>query len=1294
MEQMNQQEISGGQEEKKIKLSESQKAAVLFEGENLLVSAAAGSGKTAVLVERIMELLMGRPDENKRATKEPARIDEFLIVTFTNAAAAQMREKIAGRIDQLLESEVLSEELRTHLEQQAVLVHYAQISTIHSFCMRVIRENFTLINLDPSFRMGDEIQMKLLASDCMEKVIEQAYANAKNKEDGFYDFVECFCTGKHDHRLADMLLGIYRGAISNPCPEEWMDQMVEGESVSGMLTTLFEQTKETLDAYLEILQLAKATCLEPGGPEAYLTALDSDLVSVSELLDLLRLSEQGVSQQEVYEQVTSRLSGLSFQTLGRISKKVPVDEEKKENVKKLREEVKTGLGKLKKNEFGRTFQEIEEEEQFMKQMFQQMRRLVLSFMEEFRKEKEEQRILDFNDLEHMALKILTNPVEGDGRIHFEPSEAAKEYREHFHEIMIDEYQDSNEIQEVILGSVSKKNLFMVGDVKQSIYKFRMAKPELFEMKHRSYQKVTSCTEFPDSGDCLIELSNNYRSRDRVLDSINLIFEGIMEKAVGNVDYDKDARLYYKDRVFEEYPNGQKTKTECLLGEYVQGDDPKEMEAHLVAKRIRKMLDEGELIYDDEIKEFRQVKKGDIVILFRAMSGWAETFIKILAQEGIEAYSDTQSGFFQTDEVKTMLHLLRVLDNPRQDIPLAAIMMSPVFCFSEEELSYIRENCRDTGWYHAVQEYLQSGKNPALVQKIKDMDEKIACWRTKKNQLRISELLDYLMEESGYLDQMTVLPGGELRRANLKLLVEKAFAFESTKDAGIFTFLRYIEKLIHYEVDFGEAEAGKNRLDSVTVMSIHKSKGLEFPVVFVAGMNKGFNCMDQNAALLVHSEYGVATDRMDHHRRIKKRTLRKELLQNKMSSEMKGEEIRILYVAMTRAKEKLFLTGCLSDPESAKERWRNQAKQMKRYEKGEEVRWILSAYAREKAGCYLDYVMPVLCFAEKEQSDQMESLFYVEYILRHELMEEEIKEQQEEQKADVTIEKLLNNKITLTDTEKEKIQPYFNYEYPYDVLAEKKGKVSVSELKKEAYEKALQEEQTKEQKAEEETDTAEAKVMVLPEGGYDTDGVYHVDSGYGSGSDGVHDAESDIPEPAFRKETVELTGADLGTLYHFVMEKVDYRAVESSSEGIRQFLEELEGKGLITEKERKKLSVTKIKKFIDSSLGKRMKAAAVQGKLYREKPFVMGKPACDVYKDTRSEETILIQGIIDAYFEEDGEIVLVDYKTDHVKNAEELIKRYRTQMELYREALERGTNKRVKQVILYSFHHGKEVEVFG
>lgn len=1250
-------------------LSESQKLAVDFEGKNLLVSAAAGSGKTAVLTERILELLMGRPDETGRPRREPARLDRFLIVTFTNAAAAQMREKIAAKIDQVLEQETLTGSMRAHLEQQAVLVHYAQISTIHSFCMRVIRENFTLIDLDPSFRIGDEIQMKLMAADCMERVLEQAYAEEKETSDGFYDFVECFCTGKHDHKLAEMLLKVYRAAYASPFAAEWLEQLTKEQPVGEMVGALLEQTAEKLRAYLEILQQAEKLCDTEGGPQAYRAALYSDSEQVTNLLSLLENASRETPVKERYEKLASRLSDLSFQTLGRVRKQDAVDEEKKENVKKLREEVKTGLGKLKKNEFSRSYEQIEEEEQFQSRMLLQMKKLVLAFMEEFQKEKQEQRLLDFNDLEHLALQILTRKVEQDGSLRLEPSEAALEYRDHFQEIMIDEYQDSNEIQELILGSVSKDNLFMVGDVKQSIYKFRMAKPELFEKKHQSYQKVMPGEDITTKQDGLVELSNNYRSRDGVLDSINRIFEGVMEKGVGNVDYDAAARLYYHGRSFPEYPDRAAVRTECLIGACEPQDDPREVEALLVAKRIKAMLQKPELIYDEAAGEFRPIRKKDIVILFRAMSGWSETFLKILTQEGIEACSDTQTGFFQTDEVKTMLELLKVLDNPRQDIALTAVMLSPIFGFSEEELAAIRENCRDTGWYHACREYLNSGKNERLLEKLANMQERLNGWRKKKQELTLSELISFLLEDSGYLDQMTVLPGGELRRANLKLLVQKAFAFESTKDAGIFSFLRYIERLIRYEIDFGEADAGKDRMDAVTIMSIHKSKGLEFPVVFVAGMKKGFNRMDQNAALLVHAEYGVAMDRMDHHRRLRKRTLRKELLQGKMDLEMKGEEIRILYVALTRAKERLLFTGCTEALETDREHWQNLSARLEPLTEEACTRWVLGRYARAQAGSYLDYVMPVLYFLERKEKEEFDRLFQVNFLPRVQLLEKEMADQQKKKGKHQSLSEMLNTGRTLTEAERKEIEPYFHYVYPYDDLADKKGKVSVSELKKEAYERAVREYRRKEELAEQEG------------------------AGELFSSTEEYDDSTELPVPAFRRQEPKVTATGLGTLYHYVLEKLDYQTVEPTAESVRQFLEQLTEAGLLQEAEKTKLSANKLCRFIASGLGKRMKAAAAAGVLYREKPFVMGKPACEVYADTKSTEVILVQGIMDAYFEEGGELVLVDYKTDRVKTPKELTGRYQKQMELYREALERATQKKVKQVLLYSLHLGKEVEVF-
>lgn len=1276
-----------------IKLSREQKMAVDFEGKDLLVSAAAGSGKTAVLVERILHRIKGCPDEKGIRTKEPEDIDRFLIVTFTRAAAAQMKEKIENKLDMLLKDEGLDEEMRRHLEQQTVLVHHAQISTLHSFCSRVVKEHFQEVNLDVSYRMGDETEMLLMKNDIAGSVIERAYERSAKENDGaFYHFVENYCTGKNDSVLEDIILELYEKVMSHPWQREWLNNASERKNTDSLIGLMLEMAGNWIEPMYDSCKKALEEC-----PAEYEQALQSDMtgffkpladalgvfIGGSKLVELspADLSDDFKPVKDTYTKVREIIVNNSWETLGR--KKKDTDGKKADYVKSIRDSYKKQSEKLKDLFFSMEYEEILNEQKNEIPLLSVLRELLFDFMESFSEEKRKKRILDFNDLEHFALDILIDNENGGV-----PSKAAQEYRDSFLEIMIDEYQDSNEIQEVILKSISKDNLFMVGDVKQSIYRFRMARPELFEEKHRSFLPADKLSEenIADTKGCLIELSNNYRSRNLVLDSINEIFRGIMEKKVGNIDYTKDVELNYKGREFKEY-NEFPGKTECIIGNCSDDDIGVEMEAHMVAQRIKEMIDGGETIIDENTGDFRPVFLSDIVILLRSMKDISNVFLRVLGQYGIEAVCETTEGYFQTEEIKTACNFLKVIDNPRQDIPLTAVMVSPVFGFFEQELALIKIGEPDLEWYSAVEIYGKEGENEELRRKCGAFIERLNGWREKSLYMTVSELLSFVLLDSGYMDIMTVKKGGRQRRENLKLLIEKAADFEKTSYYGLFQFNRYIEKILSYEVDYGEAPFGKDYGNMVTIMSIHKSKGLEFPVVFVSCLGKKFNNNETKSQILFHSELGLGTNFLNEALRLKKNTQKKKILSSVIKGEGIGEEIRILYVALTRAKERLVLTGCGKDIYKKAEKWCMAGNALIDVNSGQ--MGTLSYYDRLYAGNSLDFVMPVL-YAMKGMEGQLEKdsetnciglgkekeidgqtlsglgfelkNFVVSYRGVKKVISEEAKRQEEAKAYSEELFKLKEN-IKVEKDDKERLR---NLLYlPENEFEGLSGKISVTEIKK-----------------------MKMEFSVLSSA-----------------------APLEAPVPAFAGGKKKISGAHSGTVFHKIMQYLDYESLESDStkKEIIDFIKELEGSGRLTKEEGeifykegkdKVGGWKKIEGFLRSELFGRMKAAAGREELYREYPFVLGVPAGEIYsktdvRESESEPLILVQGIIDAFFYEDGEVVLVDYKTDRVnpeKNGEDLIKKYKVQMEYYLKALQSGFGKRAKEALLYSFGLGREIRV--
>lgn len=1353
----------------KIKLSKEQKTAVDFRGSDLLVSAAAGSGKTAVLVERIIQRILGCPDENGIRTKEPAQIDRFLIVTFTNAAAAQMKEKIEKKLDEVLEAGEIDDEMRSHLEQQTVLVHHAQISTLHSFCSRIIKEHFQDIGLDPSYRMGDDTEMLLLKNDVLGNVIEKAYKEAEESEEDrdFYHFVENYCTGKNDNALENIILDIYEKVMSHPWPKEWLDLSLREPSTTDVdyyFEIVLNTALEWVKAIISSCDRALKICEMPGGPQEYKPAMLSDREGIFEPVRLViekfmeerdkRTEGRGEGKiKDVYGEVRDIFGDAGFERLK--NRKKDTDEEMAAQAKSIRDNCKNQFLKLKEMYFTKSYDEVVKEEETTYPILIVLKKLVLDFMDELDKEKRRKKILDFNDLEHLALNILVE--DGDDKA---PSAAATEYRDSFVEIMVDEYQDSNEIQEVILKSISHNNMFMVGDVKQSIYRFRMAKPELFERKHESFFPLNdnedagsedvgnedgrnenvgneNATDGGRAMGCFVELSNNYRSRDLVIDSVNEIFKGIMEKKVGNIDYTKDVQLNYRGREFKEYKEFP-GKTECIIGDCGSEDDAVETEAHMVAKRISDMLEAGETIADDETGEFRPVKPGDIVILLRSMKNISDVFLNVLNSYGIPALCETREGYFQTEEIKTALNFLKIIDNPRQDIPLTAVMASPVFGFSEQEFALIKIKGREKEWYEAVRDYCNEGDFGPLREKCRGFMDTLGKWRRESLYMTVSELIEYVLRDSGYMDIMTVRKGGERRRENLKLLVEKAGDFEKTSFTGLFNFNRYIEKILEYEVDYGEAGTGRDYENSVTIMSIHKSKGLEYPVVFVSGLGRKFNYGDERTPILFHSEMGLGTDFLNEKTRIKKTTLKKKLIQNDIKSETMGEEIRVLYVAFTRAKERLILTGCVRDAGKKAGAW-SMAKNSFTYN-GE--RSFISYYDRLYAGNRLDLIMPVLYNIKdnglqrspgrkdyvpaegisgkgKEEKGVMD--FETEnFVVRYKDVELVTFEESKLWEAlHGREENLLNLKNTAALSEEEFNNLKEIMYLPENIFAGLSGKVSVSEIKRRRLEGELGEEE--EAVPEIFGNEREAVPEILE------DGKEKVPENLGDEEEAVpFEAKNtgdvpNIPLPRFAQKKEEVRGAQRGTVFHKVMQYMDYETLDENSKkkDILDFLEDLVNHGRITREEMDlfvksdRFGWMKIQNFLKTGLAKRMKTAALHGRLYREYPFVLGVSPEEIYPKTLEkikvssgelsdgkEKTglqgplILVQGIIDAYFYEGDDVVLVDYKTDRVnykEKGQDLIKKYEVQMEYYEKALTRALGKSPKEIIIYSFGLDREVK---
>lgn len=1268
-----------------MKFTPEQQRVIELHNSNILVSAAAGSGKTAVLVERIIRMICDG--------EHPADIDRLLIVTFTNAAAAEMRERIAAGIAVRLEADPGNE----HIQKQSALLHNAQITTIDSFSLFLIRNHFNEIGLDPDFRVADEGEIKLLQQEVLAQLLEDAYAGNFVPEalEQFHACVEYFCPGGRESVLEQHILNLSRYAGSFPWPAEWLEERKNDYAAGDMEALicsdygqyLTERVNRTVEGCLEKLLEVKRLCELPDGPYMYGELTDAEIEQLERLTDCKNLEEQA-----------AKIPAVTFARLPS-KKDDSVDPAKRELAKAIRNSVKDTLSDLSESYFKTPLELAVEQGKACREPLRILLDLVLEFDRRLLAAKQERHLIDFSDMEHYALQILLKwekaEEKGDaGTDHAEtkyrivPSDVAMEYRQYFQEILIDEYQDSNLVQEYLLSAISGEaeghyNRFMVGDVKQSIYKFRLARPELFLEKYDTYQ---------ETGDlCRIDLAKNFRSRIQVVDAVNGVFSRIMSREIGGIAYDDKAALYpgatypaaedpaYGSEALLIRKPEKGEREESGIGEQhaegagvlVDYDNVRQLEALAIAARIKQL--KGSLkVMEKSTGELRPVRYSDMVILLRTTSGWDEEFKKILEQQGIPVYITSKTGYFGALEVQELLQFLRVLDNPRQDIPLFGVMQSVFGGFTQEEIAQIRSggeghSRKRMTLYEALKEVAQSGRTmeegeetsagesageeAELSQKADTFLQRIDHYRDLTPFTSIRDLLQRILDDYDYLNYVTALPAGSKRRANVEMLLTKASAFEKTSYFGLFHFIRYMEQLEKYDVDYGEADTLDENADVVRIMSIHKSKGLEFPVVFVSGLSKRFNMQDANQSLIVDMDLGVAVDYVDSVRRIKNKTLRRAVLSAKMKEDNLAEELRVLYVALTRAREKLILTAVL---DKADEKW--ELAQMTGQER-------LTYLDFCEAGSYMDFLLPIL----------PKTGIAVKTMRTEDLTAEEIREQLRMGDRREELQRVADGEVLLPGDPEEnerklsKLRERFAYQYPHPGLQKLYTKTTVSELKIAAMA----------EKDEEAFHTFEEKEVVP-----------YI--------------------PAFRREQEKVSGAVRGSAFHRVMELLDftYVFVESGlfekcpgdyetyrkrldAERLKKRLEEFLQRETVslrlTEEYAKAVSLPKILNFLEQELAYRMWRAQEQGLLYREQPFVLGIDAKRLDPDLPEGEKVLIQGIIDVFFIEDGEIVLLDYKTDVIDSLEALWNRYNVQIQYYEEALTKLMQMSVKERILYSFY---------
>lgn len=1192
--------------------TEEQMKVITLRKKNLLVSAAAGSGKTAVLVERIIRRIL---DETN-----PIDMDRMLIVTFTSAAAAEMRERIGAAIDKALSENPSS----AHLMKQTTLLHHAQITTIHSFCLNLIRNYFHQVDLEPNFRIAEEGELNLLKEDVMDEVLNRNY---EAKEKAFLNFAESFATGKSDDGLKEMIFKLYDFAMSNPWPREWLYESLDGYRFSNFEEMEQKPWMKSLMTYLnrilrDLSYMAKKNVLlslEEDGPQYANETARRDEERV------LRLAAA-----DSYETLSREISGICFDRLP--SKRgYDGEEEKLLLFKEQRDEIKDAIKKIKEKFFFASEEELAKRVLDMAPLAEETARLTREFLDAFDAKKREKNILDFDDLEHFALKILVDEKTKAC------TQAALQCQKLFEEVMIDEYQDGNLVQESLMRAVSREecgcyNRFMVGDVKQSIYRFRLARPELFMEKYDAYP-------ITEEGNCQkIELHKNFRSRSEVLDVTNHVFYQIMKKDLGGVAYNEAAALYQGAK----YPCCEDMEAELLLAdsseellEEAQISDSVSLEAELVASKIQSMM-RTQRVTDKKTGRLRNIRYSDIVILLRSFGAYADVFTEVFEQKRIPAHASSKTGYFKTQEIRTILCFLRILDNPRQDIPLAAVLRSPMFGYSDEELAEIRISGEGRSFHGCVLEPEETKLSKSLFLKLKDFLKQLSHYRDLAEEQPIHELLYRILEDTGYARYAAAMPGGARRKANIEMLLEKAAAYEKTSYRGLFHFIRYMDRLQKYEVDYGEAEVVSENANAVRIMTIHKSKGLEFPIVFLCQTAKNFNRMDARSSMVIHPDLGVAFDYINPVKRIRGAALYKRALAKQVELESQGEELRVLYVAMTRAKEKLIMTGVVKNAEEKMERL------ALRLHKGEEITYL----TRARAASFLDWILPALMVAGDR--DKIKIWKTGDFVL------EEIESQWEEANG---MEELARRMAECDEEADAFVEEQLSYRYPREAETSRRIKYSVSELKHRRRQAVSEEE--------------ELLANALLE-------------------------EEIVPYiPRFAGGEAETSqGALRGSAMHRAVECLPIELLAKSGgleEEIDFWLEQLVQNGFLTKELRLLVQKEPLMRFYQTDLALRMKKAAQRKELYVEQPFVMGRAADEIERD-KSDTLALVQGIVDVFFIEEDEIVLLDYKTDAIREKEEFIRRYREQLKWYQLALEQNLGKKVKEIYIYSFYLSKVILV--
>ncbi len=1278
--------------------------AIAVRGDHLLVAAAAGSGKTAVLVERIIRTVTNE--------ERPIDIDRLLVATFTNAAAAEMRHRMRDALEKALASNPGSR----HLRRQLALVGRASITTLHSFCLDVVRRYVHLTDLDPAFRIANETEAALLRQEALEEVLEERYG-ASAEDSPFWALADRFGGERGDDGLIKLIDRLYDFSRSHPFPQAWLREAAEafrlgadGGDGGGLPDGLTEDhpwlrsvgadVKLELEGIAAGLRAGLDLALQPGGPHAYADNLRADAAGVERLLAALASGGWRALRIAAFDDDGGAFGRLKPQ------KGDGVDAALLDRAKKLRKDAKDRLDALKEQLLTRTPEEYAAECRALAPLMDELAQLVLDYAEAFRRAKTAKGLVDFGDLEHACLQVLRDPSSTPDALR--PTEAALQYREQFEEVYVDEYQDTNAVQETILRLVSRGegagpdggaeagNRFMVGDVKQSIYRFRLAEPGLFLRKYKTYRAISDAAgDIAAGGGVRIDLARNFRSRREVVDAVNYVFRQTMHEEAAELDYDERAELVLGASYPE--PEGPHDLAADVVLIDRDGEpeeeadgaaetldlDAAEAEGRAIGRRIMELTGGAGVpamqVYDKGVGGMRPIGYRDIVILLRADKAWAPALIEQLRLYGVPAHAELGGGYFEAIEVQTLLSMLQSIDNPLQDIPVAATMMSPAFGFTAEELAKLRvAGGRSRPFYEAVGA-VAAGNEPnpgvadgALREKAARFVTTLEPWRTAARQGPLAELILKLYRETGYFDFVGGLPGGVQRQANLRALYDRARQYEATSFRGLFRFLRFIERLRDSGSDLAPARALGETEDVVRIMSIHKSKGLEFPVVFVAGLGKSFNRGDEREPFLLHKELGFGPRFVDPELGAAHPTLPQLAIRRRLRAEALAEEMRVLYVALTRAKEKLILIGSAKGLTRRLEDWNAVASSP-----GPK----LPAHAVHRGGCFLDWLVPSLL--RHPAADALRDAYGLTALpagarvgdgSRWRLMVELPDAMAEaaagggrtEPWGQHAVKEGLPVPDDWTARDRDVLRA-LGWVDPRPSASALFAKTSVTEWKRRLLEEDMEE--------------AEAPFAAPP----------------------APRVASAPPAVAKRPRFLTkrgLTPVERGVAYHAVMQHLRLSPGMTSAD-VESLLSDMVLRELLTEEQRAAVDVESVRRFAESEPGLRLAQAA---KAHRELPFSVGLPAAAVYGAApngvpldaeTAAETVLVQGIIDCLFEDERGLAIVDYKTDAIRGEtglEELTERYRLQLSVYATAAEKALGRPVTDRYLYFFDGARAVKL--